>query len=66
MLNELGLASHAEHREALGENNIHTLGIQPLLKSIKLGIDAHAKYDRVSRKVDGATPCAALLRATES
>jgi hypothetical protein len=36
------------------------------LKSIKLGIDAHAKYDRVSRKVDGATPCAALLRATES
>jgi hypothetical protein len=25
-------------------------------KSIKLGIDAHAKYYRVSRQVDGATP----------
>ena len=25
-------------------------------KSIKLGIDAHAKYDRLSRQLDGSTP----------
>ncbi len=45
-----GLSRHAEHREAISENNIHTLRIQPLLRNIKLGIDAHAKYHGVSRK----------------